>query len=123
DRFIHGYGLTPSVVDEAIQKKNPDLIITVDNGIASFEGIDYAHEKGIKVLVTDHHLQGETLPNADCIVNPNQNACNFNSKALAGCGVMFYVLCALRAYLLHIGKYSLKTVPNIFTLLDLVAIG
>lgn len=123
DRFIHGYGLTPSVVDEAINKKNPDLIVTVDNGIASFDGIDYAHKKGIKVLVTDHHLQGDSLPNADCIVNPNQNDCTFKSKSLAGCGVMFYVLAALRSHMLQLGVYTEKDVPNIFSLLDLVAIG
>jgi single-stranded-DNA-specific exonuclease len=123
DRFIHGYGLTPSVVDEAIKRKNPDLIVTVDNGIASHDGIDYAHEKGIRVLVTDHHLQGDTLPNADCIVNPNQNTCTFPSKALAGCGVMFYVLAALRSYMIHLGVYTEKNAPNVFSLLDLVAIG
>lgn len=123
DRFIHGYGLTPSVVDEAINKKNPDLIVTVDNGTASHEGIDYAHKKGIKVLVTDHHLQGDTLPDADCIVNPNQNECTFQSKALAGCGVIFYVLAALRSHMIKIGVYDSKNAPNVFSLLDLVAIG
>lgn len=123
DRFIHGYGLTPSVVDEAITKKNPDLIVTVDNGIASHEGIDYAHKKGLKVLVTDHHLQGETLPDADCIVNPNQNDCPFPSKALAGCGVMFYVLVALRAHMIYVGYYTEKNAPDVLSLLDLVAIG
>lgn len=123
DRFIHGYGLTPSVVDEAIKRKNPDLIVTVDNGIASHEGIDYAHKKGIKVLVTDHHLQGDSLPNADCIVNPNQKACPFPSKALAGCGVIFYVLAALRAHMISIGVYTTKNAPDVFSLLDLVAIG
>lgn len=123
DRFIHGYGLTPSVVDEAIQKKNPDLIVTVDNGTASHEGIDYAHKKGVRVLVTDHHLQGDTLPNADCIVNPNQNDCTFQSKALAGCGVIFYVIAALRMHMIEIGVYTAKNAPNVFSLLDLVAIG
>jgi single-stranded-DNA-specific exonuclease len=123
DRFVHGYGLTPPVVDEAIKKKNPDIIVTVDNGIASHEGIDYAKKKGLKVLVTDHHLQGYTLPNADCIVNPNQNDCTFKSKSLAGCGVMFYVLAALRTYMINLGTYTDKNAPNVFSLLDLVAIG
>lgn len=123
DRFIHGYGLTPSVVDEAIKKKNPDLIVTVDNGIASNEGIAYAKKKGLKVLVTDHHLAGEVLPEADCIVNPNQPGCEFKSKSLAGCGVMFYVLAALRDYMIKIKIYDEKTAPNIFLLLDLVAVG
>lgn len=123
DRFIHGYGLTPSVVDEAINKKNPDLIVTVDNGIMSHDGIDHAHKKGVRVLVTDHHLQGDTLPDADCIVNPNQNDCPFPSKALAGCGVMFYVLAALRSHMIQLGVYTDKNAPNIFSLLDFVAIG
>ena len=123
DRFIHGYGLQPSVVDEAIKRKNPDLIVTVDNGILSHAGIDYAHEKGIKVLVTDHHLAGDTLPNADAIVNPNQPECEFPSKALAGCGVMFYVLAALRQYMIELGVYTKEKAPNVFSLMDLVAVG
>lgn len=123
NRFLHGYGLTPSVVDEAIEKENPDILITVDNGIASFDGVDYANKKGLKVLVTDHHLQGDKLPNAECIVNPNQNDCTFKSKALAGCGVIYYILSALRAYMLSLGKYTKENAPNITSLLDLVAIG
>jgi single-stranded-DNA-specific exonuclease len=123
DRFIHGYGLTPSVVDEAIKKKNPDLLVTVDNGIASVEGVDYANKKGLKVLVTDHHLAGEVLPEALCIVNPNQPGCEFKNKSLAGCGVMFYVLAALRQHMIDLEVYTTKTVPNVFSLLDLVAIG
>lgn len=123
NRFIHGYGLTPSVVDEAIQKKNPDLIITVDNGISSHDGVSYAHKKGLKVLVTDHHLPGDTVPDADCIVNPNQKGCSFQSKSMAGCGVMFYVLAALREHSIQLGFYTNKIAPNIFSLLDLVAIG
>lgn len=123
DRFIHGYGLTPSVVDEAIQKKNPDLLVTVDNGIASNEGVEYANKKGLRVLVTDHHLAGDTLPPAQCIVNPNQPGCNFKNKSLAGCGVMFYVLAALRQHMIDLEVYTAKTVPNVFSLLDLVAIG
>jgi single-stranded-DNA-specific exonuclease len=123
DRFIHGYGLTPSVVDEAIQRKNPDLLVTVDNGIASVEGVDYANKKGLKVLVTDHHLAGDTIPDALCIVNPNQPGCEFKNKSLAGCGVMFYVLAALRQHMIDLEVYNAKTVPNVFSLLDLVAIG
>ncbi len=123
DRFVHGYGLTPSVVDEAIKKKNPDLIITVDNGISSHAGVDHANKKGVRVLVTDHHLPGDTLPNAECIVNPNQPGCEFNSKSICGCGVMFYVLAALRQHMIDLEVYTPKSVPNVFSLLDLVAIG
>lgn len=123
DRVIHGYGLQPSVVDEAIKKKNPDLIVTVDNGIVSHAGVDYAHEKGVKVLVTDHHLVGKTLPNADGIVNPNQPECEFSSKSLAGCGVIFYVLAALRQHMIDLSIYTKENAPNIFSLMDLVAIG
>lgn len=123
DRFVHGYGLTPSVVDEAIKKKNPDLIITVDNGISSHAGVDHANKKGVRVLVTDHHLPGDTLPNAECIVNPNQPGCEFNSKSICGCGVMFYVLAALRQHMIDLEVYTPKNVPNVFSLLDLVAIG
>ncbi len=123
DRFVHGYGLTPSVVDEAINRKNPDLIITVDNGISSHAGVDHANEKGVRVLVTDHHLPGDTLPNAECIVNPNQPGCEFKSKSICGCGVMFYVLAALRQHMIDLEVYTTKNVPNVFSLLDLVAIG
>jgi len=123
NRFIHGYGLTPSVVDEAIKTKNPNLLITVDNGIASVEGVDYANKKGLKVLITDHHLPGDTLPKALCIVNPNQPGCEFKSKYIAGCGVIFYVLAALRQYMIDLGVYTSQTAPNVFSLLDLVAIG
>lgn len=142
NRFKHGYGLKPSVVDEAIEKKNPDLIITVDNGIAAYEGVEYARSKGIKVLVTDHHLTGDTIPKngkvnvyvdkngkewvlpiADCIVNPNQPDCDFSSKNLAGCGVIFYVLAALRQHMLDLEIYTANNVPNVFSLLDLVAVG
>ncbi|NCQ52196.1 single-stranded-DNA-specific exonuclease RecJ [archaeon] len=128
DRFIHGYGLTPSVVDEAIKKKNPDLIVTVDNGISSFDGVIHAKKHGVKVLVTDHHLPSIvngviTLPEDCVIVNPNQPNCNFKSKSLCGCGVMFYVLAALRQHMIDLDIYTVKTVPNVFSLLDLVAIG
>src|SRR5918996_4152788 len=98
DRFKLGYGLSPELVELAAQRK-PDLLITVDNGIASVEGVARAREHGIATLITDHHLPGPELPAAACIVNPNQPGCEFPSKALAGVGVMFYVMLALRAEL------------------------
>lgn len=97
NRFTDGYGLSPGVVDRALEK-NPRLIVTVDNGIAAVEGIRYAREKGVPVVVTDHHLAGDVLPDAVAIVNPNQPGCEFPSKNLAGCGVMFYLLIALRRH-------------------------
>ena len=99
DRFKLGYGLTPELVDVAAAERKPDLLITVDNGIASVEGVARAKALGIDTLITDHHLPGPELPAAACIVNPNQPGCDFPSKALAGCGVMFYVMLALRAEL------------------------
>ena len=122
DRFKLGYGLSPEVVDLAATRE-PDLIITVDNGIASIEGVNRAHEHGIGVLVTDHHLPGETLPDAECIVNPNQPGCDFPSKSMAGCGVMFYVMLALRAELRERGWFADHPEPNLASLLDLVALG
>ena len=122
NRFETGYGLSPEVVAIAAQKK-PDLIVTVDNGIASVEGIAAANALGMRVLVTDHHLPGDTLPDAAVIVNPNQPGCAFPSKALAGCGVMFYVLLALRAELRARGAFANKQEPNLGSLLDLVALG
>jgi single-stranded-DNA-specific exonuclease len=122
NRFETGYGLSPEVVTIAAQKK-PDLIVTVDNGIASVEGIAAANALGIRTLVTDHHLPGDTLPDAAVIVNPNQPGCTFPSKALAGCGVMFYVLLALRAELRARGAFADKPEPNLGSLLDLVALG
>ncbi len=122
DRFKLGYGLSPEVVDLAARQE-PDLIITVDNGIASIEGVARAHEHGIAVLVTDHHLPGERLPDAECIVNPNQPGCDFPSKAMAGCGVMFYVMLALRAELRERGWFAERAEPNLANLLDLVALG
>src|SRR5687767_4235358 len=98
DRFKLGYGLSPELVELAAQRK-PELLITVDNGIASVEGVARARELGIATLITDHHLPGPQLPAAACIVNPNQAGCEFPSKALAGVGVMFYVVLALRAEL------------------------
>jgi single-stranded-DNA-specific exonuclease len=122
NRFEYGYGLTPEIVDLAAQK-TPDLIITVDNGIASVEGVGRANELGIAVLVTDHHLPGPVLPDAACIVNPNQPGCGFPSKNLAGVGVMFYVLLALRAELRARGRFTATTQPRLDSLLDLVALG
>ncbi len=122
NRFEYGYGLTPAIVDLAAQKQ-PDLIVTVDNGIASLDGVARATELGIEVLVTDHHLPGSALPAAACIVNPNQPGCGFPSKHLAGVGVMFYVLLALRAELRARGAFDAATQPRIDGLLDLVALG
>nr|MBP6097098.1 single-stranded-DNA-specific exonuclease RecJ [Methyloversatilis sp.] len=122
NRFEYGYGLTPEIVDLAAHAE-PDIIITVDNGIASVEGVARANELGISVLVTDHHLPGDTLPAADVIVNPNQPGCAFPSKAIAGCGVMFYVMLALRAELRARGAFADREAPNLGNLLDLVALG
>ena len=123
NRFEHGYGLTPEIVD-IVAKKQTDLIITVDNGIASITGVDRAKELGIKVLITDHHLPGPELPQASCIVNPNQPNDTFESKSLAGVGVMFYVLIALRAELRAREYFAQKNQePNLAELLDLVALG
>ncbi len=122
DRFKLGYGLSPEIVDLAAARQ-PDLIITVDNGIASIEGVNRAREHGIAVLITDHHLPGAELPAADCIVNPNQPGCDFPSKAMAGCGVMFYVMLALRAELRQRGWFAGRPEPNLANLLDLVALG
>ncbi len=122
NRFEYGYGLTPEIVALAAQQK-PDFIITVDNGIASVEGVKAANDLGIQVLVTDHHLPAEATPDAACIVNPNQRGCNFPSKNLAGVGVMFYVLLALRAELRKRGAFAQKNEPNLTELLDLVALG
>jgi single-stranded-DNA-specific exonuclease len=122
NRFEYGYGLTPEIVDLAARRE-PDLLITVDNGIASVDGVARAQELGIDVLVTDHHLPGPQLPAAACIVNPNQPGCGFPSKHLAGVGVMFYVLLALRAELRARGRFSVETQPRLDTLLDLVALG
>jgi single-stranded-DNA-specific exonuclease len=122
DRFKLGYGLSPEIVDVAAQQ-SPDLIITVDNGIASIEGVDRARELGIATLITDHHLPGETLPEAECIVNPNQPGCDFPSKCIAGVGVMFYVMLALRAELRERGFFAERPEPNFACLLDLVALG
>ena len=124
NRFTMGYGLTPEVVELAAQQNpKPKYLITVDNGIASEAGVDRAHELGMEVIVTDHHLPGDSLPKATAIVNPNQPGCNFPSKALAGVGVMFYLLVALRAELRKRGKFTNETQPKVENLLDLVALG
>ena len=123
NRFEHGYGLTPEIVREAAARQ-PDLVITVDNGIAAVEGIAEANRLGMRVLVTDHHLPGAEMPQAACIVNPNQAGCGFPSKNLAGVGVVFYVMLALRAELRRRGAFSLaRPEPQLSDLLDLVALG
>ena len=122
NRFEYGYGLTPEIVQLAASM-HPDIIITVDNGIASHAGIDEAHRLGMQVFVTDHHLPAETLPDAEVIVNPNQPGCTFASKNLAGVGVMFYVMLALRAELRARDAFEGKTEPNLAKLLDIVALG
>ena len=124
NRFDYGYGLTPEIVELAAARSvRPDLLITVDNGIASVAGVARAGELGIDVLITDHHLPGERLPAAAVIVNPNQRGCGFPSKNLAGVGVMFYVLLALRAELRARGRITEATQPRLNALLDLVALG
>jgi len=124
NRFEYGYGLTPEIVEVARQQ-NPDLIVTVDNGIASHEGVLAAARAGIRVLVTDHHLPGDTLPEAACILNPNQPGCPFPSKALAGVGVVFYLMSALRSCLREADWFERQAipVPNLAGFLDLVALG
>lgn len=125
NRFETGYGLSPAVVALAIQHPagRPDLIITVDNGIASIDGVNAAREAGINVLITDHHLPGDELPDALAIVNPNQPGCGFPSKNLAGVGVIFYVMLALRAELRSRGVYPANGGPRLDQLADLVALG
>jgi single-stranded-DNA-specific exonuclease len=123
NRFEYGYGLTPEIVALAVREKSPDIIVTVDNGIASVDGVAEANRRGIEVVVTDHHLPGDTLPAARVIVNPNQPACGFPSKNLAGVGVMFYVLLALRAELRRRGVFDAQNQPKLDSLLDLVALG
>ncbi|MGH8800196.1 MAG: single-stranded-DNA-specific exonuclease RecJ [Casimicrobiaceae bacterium] len=122
NRFEFGYGLTPEIVAVAAARR-PGLIITVDNGIASVEGVAAAHALGIGVLITDHHLPGERLPEPAWIVNPNQPGCTFPGKHLAGVGVMFYVLCGLRAQLRRRGHFAHRAEPQLASLLDLVALG
>ena len=121
NRQVHGYGLSPTLVDE-LAGLEPDLLVTVDHGIACHAGVAAARERGWQVLVTDHHLPGPTLPAADVIVNPNQPGCSFPGKSLAGVGVMFYVLLALRRHLREAGRLS-QPEPDLGQLLDLVAVG
>ena len=129
DRAVHGYGLTPAIVDLA-RTQRPDVLVTVDNGIASLAGVAHARALGLQVLVTDHHLPAAgaqdgtvLLPEADVIVNPNQPGCGFASKALAGVGVMFYVLLATRAEMRRRGVFDAASQPRLDRLLDLVALG
>ena len=124
NRFDDGYGLSPEVVDQA-HARGAQLILTVDNGISSHAGVERAHELGIPVVVTDHHLPGETLPEADAIINPNLRECDFPSKSLAGVGVAFYLMLALRTYLRDKGWFEARglAIPNLAELLDLVALG
>lgn len=124
NRVTHGYGLTPTVVDLVAERDpKPDLILTVDNGVSSVPAVDRARELGIDVVVTDHHLPGPELPKAVCIVNPNLRESAFPSKSLAGVGVMYYVLLALRALLREKGVFTQQTQPRLDTLVDLVALG
>ena len=124
NRFEHGYGLSPKIVDVALDH-DPDLIVTVDNGISSISGVEHAKKNGIKVLITDHHLPGDKLPSADVIVNPQLKENKFPSKNLAGVGVIFYILLALRAKLKAANWFDEKNIkyPNLANLLDLVALG
>ena len=124
NRFEYGYGLTPEIVQLA-RGKAPDLLITVDNGISSIEGVQAARALGMQVIITDHHLPGRELPQADAIVNPNQHGCEFPSKSLAGVGVVFYVMAALRSALRESGWFVRVGIvePNLAGLLDLVALG
>ena len=122
NRFDYGYGLTPEIVELAVSR-SPDLIITVDNGISSLEGVAAARVRGIATLITDHHLAGRELPAADVIVNPNQPDCGFPSKNLAGVGVIFYVMLALRAELRRRGWFEQRREPNLGHYTDLVALG
>lgn len=124
NRFKYGYGLTPGIIDE-IKNLNPDLIITVDNGISSIEGVAHAKRAGIKVIITDHHLAGKELPNADAIVNPNQAGDDFPAKSTAGVGISFYLMLALRSHLRDTNWFENNKLPspNLGQLLDLVALG
>ena len=124
NRFDYGYGLTPEIVELAKTKK-PDLIVTVDNGISSIDGVASAKAANIKTLLTDHHLPGRELPDADAIVNPNQQGCEFPSKCIAGVGVIFYVMLALRSRLREMDWFAQQQIsePNLAELLDLVALG
>lgn len=125
NRFKHGYGLSVAIVELALVEKSPDIIITVDNGISSIDGVALAKKHNIKVIITDHHLPADTLPQADCIINPNLTDCQFPSKHLAGVGVAFYLCVSLKSYLLkqHYFAQNNIAVPDLKTLLDIVALG
>ncbi|MDR4516648.1 MAG: single-stranded-DNA-specific exonuclease RecJ [Nitrosomonas sp.] len=123
NRFEYGYGLTPEIVQLAYTTKQPDVLITVDNGIASIDGVQAAKALGMDVLITDHHLPGDELPDATAIINPNQPGCTFPSKCIAGVGVVFYLMLALRATLRQRGAFLDKKEPNLASYLDLVALG
>ncbi len=124
NRFEDGYGLSPEVVDQALEL-GAEMIMTVDNGVSSIEGVRYAKEHGLTVVVTDHHLPGSTLPNADAIVNPNLTTCQFPSKALAGVGVAFYLMMALCVHMRKVNWFAQRgmTEPKLMELIDLVALG
>ena len=122
DRVVDGYGLTPTIA-QRVKASGADMLITVDNGIASVEGVQEAQALGMQVLITDHHLPAAELPTPDVMVNPNQPGCGFASKAIAGVGVMFYVLLALRAELRARGVFTAANQPKLDTLLPLVALG
>jgi single-stranded-DNA-specific exonuclease len=125
NRFVHGYGLTPELLNDISEHEQPELLLTVDNGISSVEGVELAKQRGMKVLVTDHHLPGDVLPKADAIVNPNQKGDVFPSKSLAGVGVAFYVLLGLRQFLRTQNWFQKTGInePKLTELLDLVALG
>ena len=122
DRVVDGYGLTPEIA-KRVHASGAQLLITVDNGIASVNGVQEAHRLGMQVLITDHHLPGSELPTPDALVNPNQPACSFESKSMAGVGVMFYVLLALRALMRERGIFGPDSEPKLDSLLPLVALG
>jgi single-stranded-DNA-specific exonuclease len=125
NRFEHGYGLSPEIVKLAMKEKQPDLIITVDNGISSFDGAKFAKKSGIDVIITDHHLPSDTLPEASAIINPNLKGCEFLSKNLAGVGVSFYLCSALKTHLQKQNYFTDNNIPmpDLRTVLDLVALG
>ncbi|CAC9561970.1 Single-stranded-DNA-specific exonuclease RecJ [uncultured Gammaproteobacteria bacterium] len=125
NRFEHGYGLSPEIVKLAIKEKQPDLIITVDNGISSFDGVELAKKSDIQVIITDHHLPSKTLPEANAIINPNLENCEFLSKNLAGVGVCFYLMSALKTHLSTSDYFTKHNIPlpDLRTVLDLVALG
>lgn len=125
DRFQLGYGLTPALIDAVLQNisERPDIIVTVDNGMASSEAVEYAKRFGIETIITDHHLPAEKTPQASCIVNPNQHGSRFPSKNLAGVGVIFYVMLSLRTELEKRGFFEKRPKPNFGALLPLVALG